>query len=542
MRGRRRERFIMLLWPACAAIIVGGCGVPGWVPWGRAETESAALDPAAMGARGDAAASLGLAAAGITADAVRQRVRSLAAAAPIVDYLAAEFHALGLEGAGDSSTFVQRLPADRVAAGAGDAGAGDDSDRSDAPGSVQPAAAEAPAPVSFHAIGPQGSAAPVFGREFFVRSLPATSASAPLVWAGVAAPARRAPGPEAAGHALAFYLPGDAPDEAWRAALSTAIQGSVAAGASAVMLVLDPEFSVAKLAAVAAEPVADAVPALVVGVHYNAALKIFRNGLRDLDQLRNGPNQLAPVTGTTLAWEVAGAAVGRAPDEGPRNVVAMLRGSDSVLEDTYVVFSAPLETLGSGNGAAALLELAAAFVSLPERPARSLIFLGAADAGTDGLGSQHFAANPPVEASRIIAGISVDGEVASATDTIAAVGQRYTTMGSLVEEIARAHPELNLTLAPDLSPEDDRFLRGDSFSFARAGVPAISFTTGLPSNTSGAGGAAIAPAGAINAEDARMLARVTQFIFHFGHALASRAERPIWSAEGRAAVEKNPSP
>lgn len=558
----RRGRFVMLLRPAGMALALGSCAhLPGWVPFARTGADSVQADAAGGASRGDAAPTpLALATSRITGETVLRRVDSLASSGPIA-YVAAELGALGLEPAGDSGTFIQHLPGDRAAAPglrASGARGAEDSDRPRAP-PVQPAAAIGPAPVSLHASGAQGASSPVFGRDFFVQSMPVSSMSAPLVWAGVAAPGRRAPGPEAAGRVLAFYLPGDMPDKAWRAALSNAVRGSEQAAAAAVLLVLDPELDEETMALLASRPTRVATRAPVVGLRYTAARRIFRNGLSDLDQLRNGPNQLVSVTGTTITLD---AAAGGGTDEQRGNIVAILPGGDPVLKDTYVVFSAPIttdlearrvanrpgdapsrhaETGGVSTAtpaAAALLEVAAAFAALAAPPARSLIFLGTGGDGVDRIGSRYFAGHPPVPAARIVASISIEGIVEQATDTIAAVGRHYTSMGPLVEQVARTHPELNLTLAPDLSPEDDRFLKGESLSFARIGVPAISFTTVPPDGTADAGDVNEADH-TIETEDARRLARIARFIFYFGHTLASRAERPIWTAEGRAAVQKN---
>lgn len=562
MRVRRRGRVVTLFLPACIALALGNCAhLPGWVPFARTEADPVRSEATGAAARDDAAP-VAPVAAGITGEAVTDRVDSLASYGPLA-YLAAELDALGLEPAGDSGGFVQRLPIDRAAAPvvtAGEAASRDNSDRPVAPASVQPAAGIGPAPVSLRASGAQGVASPVFGRDFFVQSMSVSSVSAPLVWAGVAAPGRRAPGPEAAGRVLAFYMPGDTLDKTWRAALSNAVRGSVSAGAAAVLLVLDPELDDETITALASRANRDAAQAPVVGLRYAAAQRIFRNGLSNLDQLRNGPNQLVPVTGTTVTLDAA--AGGGIADERLSNIVGILPGSDPVLKDTYVVFSAPIATASepqgptsrSANGGrqpagrggvspsistAALLEVAGAFAALQVRPARSLIFLGAGGNGAGRLGSQYFGANPPVPAERIVASISIDSIVENATDTIAVIGQHYTSMGPLVQQVARTHPELNLAVAPDLSPEDDRFLRGDSFSFARVGVPAISFAAAPPHDTFDASADMIAPDGAIEADEAGRTARIARFIFYFGHTVASRAERPIWTAEGRAAVQKN---
>lgn len=432
-------------------------------------------------------------------------------------YLAGAFHAMGLEAAGDSGTYLQRLP---------QVGSGLD-----------------PATFSFFATGTQGSDMPVFGSDFFVLPSAVSSVSAPLVWAGVAAPGRQPPGPDAAGRVMAFYLPGVYADETWQATLSTTVRGSVSAGAAAVMFVLDPKFAGDGTGLLAPEPFGEVLPGMVVGLRYATAQKVFRNGLRDLDQLRHGTNRIVPVTGTTVTLR---ADRGFA-DVRPPNVVAVLPGSDPVLKDTHVVFSAPVgpdrdrrgdpaSGANDASGAAALIEIAEAFASLPSPPARSLIFLGVGRTHDEPLGSRHFVANAPVPAKQIVAGISVDRVADTAPGAVAAIGQHYTSLGELAHETASAYPELGLAIASDLSPEDDRFFSSDPLSFARIDVPAILFTAGAraaeplahdaePDDTTPA--------------DADRLARVARLVFYFGHTLGTRVERPMWTAEGRAAVQRN---
>src|SRR5690606_12094854 len=95
------------------------------------------------------------------------------------------------------------------------------------------------------------------------------------------------------------------------------------------------------------------------------------------------------------------------PDIRAPNVVAVLPGSDPVLRDTYVVFSAHMDHVGIGapdasgdsiyngaddnaSGTAALLEVAQAFAALEDRPARSLIFLAVSGEEKGLLGSRAF--------------------------------------------------------------------------------------------------------------------------------------------------------
>jgi hypothetical protein len=94
-----------------------------------------------------------------------------------------------------------------------------------------------------------------------------------------------------------------------------------------------------------------------------------------------------------------------------------------------------------------------------------------------------------------------------------------------------AHPELGLTVAPDLWPEEQLFFRSDHFSFAVREVPAIFFTTGLHDDYH-------RPSDEPETIDYDKLTRVARLLFRFAHELATATARPQWTPEGLAEVRK----
>lgn len=106
-------------------------------------------------------------------------------------------------------------------------------------------------------------------------------------------------------------------------------------------------------------------------------------------------------------------------DEG-RNVAAVLRGSDPVLRDEYVILSAHYDHLGvrggrlhpgaddNASGVAMMLETARCLVAAPEPPKRSIVFIGF-DLEEAGLyGSRYYAANPPMPLEKVALFITAD--------------------------------------------------------------------------------------------------------------------------------------
>ena len=174
------------------------------------------------------------------------------------------------------------------------------------------------------------------------------------------------------------------------------------------------------------------------------------------------------------------------------NVVGMVEGSDPVLKNQAVVFTAHWDHLGigtpvngdaiyngavdNGTGCGIILEMARAWASLPHKPRRSAIFL-AVTGEEEGLrGSAYYAAHPFIPVARTALDLNFDALFpAGLTRDVSAAGGERTTVWPLVQEVAR---RMNLTIKPDAHPEQGSYYRSDHFSFAQAGVPAFSIDEG----------------------------------------------------------------
>jgi hypothetical protein len=178
------------------------------------------------------------------------------------------------------------------------------------------------------------------------------------------------------------------------------------------------------------------------------------------------------------------------------NVVATLAGSDPRLRDEYVVYTAHIDHLGIGvphngdgiyngahdnaSGVAALIEIARAFKDLRKAPRRSVLFVGTTgeDSGSLGLlGSDYFATNPTVPRERIAANLNIDGEptLFDIRDVVA-YGAEHSSLAAPVREAAKS---IGLELSPDPWPDQGFFVRGDSYSFVRQGIPSVWISGGL---------------------------------------------------------------
>ena len=235
------------------------------------------------------------------------------------------------------------------------------------------------------------------------------------------------------------------------------------------------------------------------------------------------------------------------------NVAGLLRSSDPKLRDEYVVYTAHLDHEGRGepkdgddiyNGAvdnaagiAKMIEIARAFVALPEPPRRSIVFVAVAAEESGLLGSDYFAQHPTVPAEGIVANVNLDGGIILFDPSDVVVhGAPHSTMG----EVARASAErLGLTISPDPVPAQSFFIRSDQYSFVKQGVPAVFVFQGLQSADPAVDGAAVLrgyqanhyhkPSDDLSQQISFSGAAVgARLNFLIGYSVAQADERPRW--------------
>jgi hypothetical protein len=433
-------------------------------------------------------------------------------------YIADQFRSFGLTPAGDSGTFIQRW-------------------------SYRTSTMDVSRTVLRAEVGSSSVVAKI-GSEFFV--IPAastTNATAGMVYAGTAGQTR-ALGADAKGRFAAFFVPGAELDMNWQSGVQSAMLASQSAGVAGIVLILDPAFDAGMISQLSAALGSQQAPLFVIGLRHDKAKEILTADGQDLDALRGS----SPASAVTLPNTRLSVSVYRSSSESrPPNVVAVLLGSDPVLRDQYVVFSAHMDHVGFGpsneegdsifngadddaSGTATVLEVAQAFASLPTRPKRSLIFLTVSGEEKGLFGSAWFTEHPPVAKDKIIANINLDMVGRNHPDTVVAIGQDYSSLGPTAQRVARQRPELHLVVAPDLWPQENLFFRSDHFNFARAGIPAIFFTTGLHEQYHKQSDEA-------ELIDKDKITRIGRLVFHLAHDIANAAEAPTWTEAGRAAVK-----
>ncbi|MEI6740509.1 MAG: M28 family metallopeptidase [Gemmatimonadaceae bacterium] len=175
-----------------------------------------------------------------------------------------------------------------------------------------------------------------------------------------------------------------------------------------------------------------------------------------------------------------------------RNVVATLPGRDATKASEYVIYSAHWDHLGrdttlvgdqiyngaldNASGCAALLELAKAYTKLPERPARSLMFIALTGEEQGLIGAKYFAEHPLVPLNQVLANLNMDGfNQWGRTKDLVVVGYGNSTLEDVLADVIKPAGRV---LAPDPEPEKGFYFRSDHFEFAKKGVPALFLDAG----------------------------------------------------------------
>ncbi|MEO8503391.1 MAG: M28 family peptidase [Acidobacteriota bacterium] len=131
----------------------------------------------------------------------------------------------------------------------------------------------------------------------------------------------------------------------------------------------------------------------------------------------------------------------------------------------------------NASGISQMLSIARAMVALPERPARSLVFIAWAAEEQGLLGSKYYSLHPTVPAGRITAIVNYDGGALwGRTHDIGLIGNGKSNIDDLATEMAAVQGRI---VVPDQFPDRGSFYRSDQFNLAKIGVPALYFKRGI---------------------------------------------------------------
>jgi Zn-dependent M28 family amino/carboxypeptidase len=176
------------------------------------------------------------------------------------------------------------------------------------------------------------------------------------------------------------------------------------------------------------------------------------------------------------------------------------------------------------SGTTGLMMVAEAWGKMKVKPRRSMIILNVSGEEKGLLGSAWYADHPTVPADKIVANVNMDMIGRNATDSIVVIGKEHSNLGQTLAAVQARHPELKLTAADDIWPEEGFYSRSDHFMFARKGVPVLFFFNGVHPQYH-------RPNDEVPLIDTSKLARVAQLGFYFGVDIANGKARPQWNPD-----------
>lgn len=183
-----------------------------------------------------------------------------------------------------------------------------------------------------------------------------------------------------------------------------------------------------------------------------------------------------------------------------RNVIGVLRGSDPMLKDTYVLVTAHYDHLGmrpapendpnadtiyngandDGSGTVSVIELAGALGALKKHPKRTLVFMTFFGEERGLLGSRYYGKNPIFPVEKTVADINLE-QVGRTDDTegpriagASMTGFDFSEVGAIFAEAGKA---VGVTVSKHPQNSDAFFGRSDNQALADLGVPAHTLCT-----------------------------------------------------------------
>ena len=221
------------------------------------------------------------------------------------------------------------------------------------------------------------------------------------------------------------------------------------------------------------------------------------------------------------------------------NVIGIVRGTDPKLANEYVLFSGhqdhdgtryPVNGDSIWNGAddnasvsVALLAAARAFVKHPAPRPVLFVWHGSEERGL--LGSRWYVGHPTVPHSQIIAVLNADMIGRNTPDSAALLGAQPPHRNSiaLVDAALRVNAELTKfkldTIWDRPTHSEGWYFRSDHLPYARAGIPAIEFSTLLHPDYH-------TPRDEPSRIDITKLARMTRWMYATGWLIAAAPQRP----------------
>lgn len=232
------------------------------------------------------------------------------------------------------------------------------------------------------------------------------------------------------------------------------------------------------------------------------------------------------------------------------NVIGILFGSDSLLKNEFIVFSAHYDHVGKnavtqeiyngadddGSGTCAVIEASRAFASMRERTKRSIIFLAVAGEEKGLLGSLYYTDHPAIPLESTIADLNTDmigrfdseHEKRGDTNYVYIIGA--DKLSSELDSLSRRANDESVRLNLDYTYNDESephqfYRRSDHYNFAKKKIPIIFYFDGEHADYH-------KPMDEVDRIDFDIYSKRAQLVFFTGWKLANAPRRPAVDKEG----------
>jgi len=227
-----------------------------------------------------------------------------------------------------------------------------------------------------------------------------------------------------------------------------------------------------------------------------------------------------------------------------KNVIGIIEGSDPVLKNEYIVYTAHFDHVGKNNegevfngaddnasGSIGLLETAKAFMSLKKKPLRSIVFLWVNGEEKGLVGSNYYVNNPLLPLEKTILDINLDmiGRSKTPADTGSFFGMELnvTNPGEVMMYTRHESSDLMKIISGSAKKTDIKVIDmgadieaggSDHESFWAKDVPAVMFHTGIHSDLH-------QKTDDENRIDYDKMEQVIKLVFQVGYQVANQRER-----------------
>jgi hypothetical protein len=289
----------------------------------------------------------------------------------------------------------------------------------------------------------------------------------------------------------------------------------------------------------------NSLPFIIAVIRPGTANKLLETDGRQLSQLQ----EEMITSGKPASFEIPDISVSlKAAVESHKfdgkNVIGIIEGSDPVLKNEYIVYTAHFDHVGKDNdgevfngaddnasGSIGLLETAKAFMSLKKRPLRSIVFLWVNGEEKGLVGSDYYVNNPllPIENTVLDINLDMIGRSKTPADTGSFYGleMNVTGPGEVIMYTRHESTELMKIISGSAEKtgikvidmgDDIESGESDHESFWAKGVPAVMFHTGVHADIH-------QKTDDGNKIDYNKMEQVTKLVFRIGFQVANQRER-----------------